>query len=118
MTTAQQYGRVPAIDLPVRLMVARTSADMSQADLAKAIGAARSTVANYEGGKMPRRGTVMAWALATGVDVHWLMTGEEPPSPGDGDRGSEVRPKGFEPLTFWSGRLSLLPASMMKQDAA
>lgn len=44
MTTAQQYGRVPAIDLPVRLMVARTSADMSQADLAKAIGAARSTV--------------------------------------------------------------------------
>lgn len=117
MTTANLPGRVPAIDLPLRLMIARLTAGMSQSDLADAIGASRATVTNYEAGKVPRKGTVMAWAVATGVDVRWLVTGEEPPSP-DGDGGSEVRPKGFEPLTFWSGRLSLLPASMMKQDAA
>lgn len=121
MTRAQQAGRVPAIDLPVRLMVARTSAGMTQANLAAALGIARATVANYEAGKTPQRPTVMAWAMATGVDRQWLTTGvpegEEPPSP-DGDGGSEVRPKGFEPLTFWSGRLSLLPASMMEDAAA
>lgn len=117
MTTAQSFGRVPAIDLPVRLLIARSSAGMSQAELAKAIGAGRATIANYEAGKPVKRSTVMAWALATGIDANWLMTGDEPPSP-DGDGGSEVRPKGFEPLTFWSGRLSLLPASMMEQDVA
>lgn len=116
MTTAQNFGRVPAIDLPVRLLIARSAAGMSQSDLAKAIGAGRATIANYEAGKAVKRSTVMAWALATGVDAQWLMTGEAP-SP-DGDGASQVRPKGFEPLTFWSGRLSLLPASMMEQDAA
>lgn len=116
MTTAQSFGRVPAIDLPVRLLIARSSAGMSQAELAKAIGAGRATIANYEAGKPVKRSTVMAWALATGIDANWLMTGDEPPSP-DGDGGSEVRPKGFEPLTFWSGRLSLLPASMLEDDA-
>lgn len=116
MTTAHVTGRVPAIDLPMRLLIARMSAGMSQTELAAAIGAGRSTVTNYEAGKTPRKGTVMAWAVATGVDVNWLMTGEAP-SP-DGDEASQVRPKGFEPLTFWSGRLSLLPASMLEDDAA
>lgn len=116
MTTAQNFGRVPAIDLPVRLLIARSAAGMSQSELAKAIGAGRATIANYEAGKAVKRSTVMAWALATGVDAQWLMTGEAP-SP-DGDGASQVRPKGFEPLTFWSGRLSLLPASMMEQDVA
>lgn len=91
-------GRVPVIDLPKRLMLARTDAEMSQAELAKALGAGRATIANYEAGKPVRRSTVMAWAMATDVDTKWLMTGE-PPSPG-GDGGSDVRPKGFEPLTF------------------
>lgn len=116
MTTAYETGRVPVIDLPMRLMIARSAAGFSQQQLAEKIGAARATVANYEAGKMPRRGTVMAWAVATDVDVRWLMTGEAP-SP-DGDGASQVRPKGFEPLTFWSGRLSLLPASMMEDAAA
>ncbi len=100
MTNSLAFGRVPTIDLPMRLMIARTSAEMSQADLAEAIGASRATITNYETGKMPRRGTVMAWALATGVSAQWLMTGEAP-SP-DGDGASSVRPKGFEPLTSWS----------------
>ncbi|MCQ4120419.1 helix-turn-helix transcriptional regulator [Rhodococcus tibetensis] len=97
MTTSYGVGRVPAIDLPIRLRVARESAEMSQADLAKAIGASRATIANYEQRKTPKRSTVMAWAMATGVDARWLLTGEAP-SP-DGDGASSVRPKGFEPLT-------------------
>lgn len=98
MTTAHTTGRVPVIDLPVRLMVSRTSAGMTQTELSVALGTARATIANYEAGKPVRRSTVMAWAMATDVDPKWLMTGE-PPSPGD-DGGSTVRPKGFEPLTF------------------
>lgn len=102
MTTASAQGFIPAIDLPVRLMIARNHAGMTQRQMAEAIGIGRATVANYEAGKMVRRAPVMAWALATGVDVKWLMTGEAPPSDDDGASGV-VRPKGFEPLTSCSG---------------
>lgn len=98
MTTANAHGYIPAIDLPVRLMIARNYAGMTQRQMAEAIGIGRATVANYEAGKMVRRAPVMAWALATGVDAKWLMTGEAPPSDGDGG-APVVRPKGFEPLT-------------------
>ena len=83
---------------------------MNQSELAAAIGVSRATVSLYEridGEGMAasvkanvRRGTVMAWAMATNVDANWLMTGENPPSNDDGT--SVVRPKGFEPLTSCS----------------
>ncbi|MFL0579162.1 helix-turn-helix domain-containing protein [Dietzia sp. 179-F 9C3 NHS] len=98
MTSAYEVGRIPAIDLPVRLLVARQTAGLTQTELAKLIGSARQTVQNYEAGKSPRRATVMAWAMATGVNATWLLTGEAPPSDDDGASGV-VRPKGLEPLT-------------------
>lgn len=101
MTTASAHGYIPAIDLPVRLMIARNHAGMTQRQMAEAIGIGRATVANYEAGKGVRKSTVMAWALATGVDATWLQTGEAPPSDDGGASG--VRPKGLEPLTSCSG---------------
>lgn len=86
----------------MRLVIARNYAGMTQTALAKALGVARQTVQNYEAGKALHRATVMAWAVATGVNVQWLMTGEAPPSDDDGASGV-VRPKGLEPLTSCSG---------------
>lgn len=88
MTTAERRDFVPDISLKYRLMISRLEAGMHQSDLAAAIGAARSTIANYEAGKETRRSTVMAWAMATGVDLHWLETGTSP-SPEDGGGVSE-----------------------------
>lgn len=78
-------GRVPVLDLRLRLTVARETAGMSQAELADAIDGSRATVSNYERGVVqPRRVTLRLWAMATGVDFHWLETGEAPSPDGDG----------------------------------
>ncbi|GMV27704.1 MAG: hypothetical protein AMXMBFR58_37350 [Phycisphaerae bacterium] len=103
--------------LPVRLQVARETASMSQQELAVAIDVSRNTVSNYERGTTnPRRQTLRLWAMATDVDPHWLMTGEAPSPSGDG--ASVVRPKGFEPLTFWSGRSNVLTCDFRRAAGA
>ena len=65
-----------------------------------AIGVLRNTVGGYEAERAQPRIVLNAWALATGVPIAWLRTGESP-RPGDPDRGSHaVRPEGLEPPTF------------------
>ena len=83
-------GRVPELNrMTIRLTVSREDAGYTQPELAKVIDAARGTVSNYERGTVtPKRQTLMAWALATGVDFHWLETGEAPSPDGDGASGS------------------------------
>ncbi len=50
-----------------------------------------STVQRTEGGQTkPRRTTLMVWAMATGVDLHWLETGNAPQS--DGPDGGHQLP--------------------------
>jgi DNA-binding XRE family transcriptional regulator len=67
---------VPEITLPIRLRLARDAAGFNQEELADRIGISRRTVANYEVGRHPtRRPYLLSWALATGVDISWLMTG-------------------------------------------
>lgn len=110
MTVSYAGRMIPALDLPARLVLARMAAGLNQSELAKAIGVSRATVSLYERIDAEgmaasvkaniRRGTVMAWAMATGVDANWLMTGTGPPSDDGGP--AIVRPKGFEPLTSWS----------------
>jgi transcriptional regulator with XRE-family HTH domain len=52
---------------------------MGQVELAQITGLSRQTVSNYERGIVtPRRSGVTLWALATGVPLGWLLTGEEP----------------------------------------
>lgn len=75
---AQQLAQVPEWTLADRLLKARTSAGMGQAELAKITGLSRQTVSNYERGIVtPRRSGVTLWALATGVPLGWLLTGED-----------------------------------------
>ena len=72
---------------------------MKQTDLANEIGMSRSTLAGIEQGvREPRRGEVIAIAFATGVDLHWLETGETPAGDNPGG-GGDVRHQGIEPRT-------------------
>jgi transcriptional regulator with XRE-family HTH domain len=83
-------GVIPAWTLTDRLRKAREYRGLTQAELANLTGISARSVHNYEAGyTAPRRPQLVAWAMATGVALQWL---EEP-----------VRPKGLEPLTFWSG---------------
>ena len=84
MSTAIDDHRRPRFGLPHRLALAREVANIDQRGMAIALGCARPTVSNYERGfTTPRRAVLVAWALATGVDVDWLETGEVPTDGGD-----------------------------------
>ena len=70
MTTT---GRIPDWTVADRLRKARESAGYEQTALARELGVAKNTISNYERGAVaPRRSVVMAWAMATGVDLDWL----------------------------------------------
>ena len=69
-------GTIPEITLPIRLRLAREAAGFHQDELADLIGISRRTVVNYEMAKHPpRRPVLLSWALATGVDIDWLLGG-------------------------------------------
>ena len=90
MTSAYKRGAIPVPNGPQRLMLAREYVGLNQGELAERLGVGTGTVQRAESGKTtPRRTTFMAWALATGVDPHWLETGEVPPDGGPG-QGSAV----------------------------
>lgn len=102
MTRAVDRGIVPTWSLGDRLRKARESTGASQSELAAAIDMSHRAIGNYETDRrVPRRPVILAWAMATGVSMHWLETGEAPPSDDGGASG--VRPKGLEPLTSCSG---------------
>ena len=68
MTSAYEHGQVPEIQVHHRLRIAREWAQLEQTDLAERIGISRQSVSKAESGKAhPRRITLNAWALATGV---------------------------------------------------
>ena len=98
MSTAFDSGHIPEITIRHRLRIAREEAGYEQGQLAELIGVGRNTVSNAESGKTkPRKVMVNAWAMATGVPVKWLETGEAPagtdPDGGDAntDNGLKVR---------------------------
>lgn len=85
MTTAYDSGKIPAIEPRHRLRIAREAAELEQKALATLIGVDRNTISNAESGRTkPRRLLLNAWALATGVPVTWLLTGEAPAPEGPG----------------------------------
>lgn len=70
----QSVGVVPELDLQLRLYVARKHAGMEQEHLAVALGVSPKTIGRYERGEtLPPKHIIMAWGLATGVDVSWLQ---------------------------------------------
>lgn len=88
MTSAYESGNVPEIQVHHRLRIAREFAHLEQQQLADRIGISRNSVSSAELGRTkPRKITLNAWALATGVPVTWLITGQTPGRPGDGPGG-------------------------------
>ncbi len=84
MTTAAQTGViVPSFNLRDRMGKCLEVAEFSVADMATVLGVSRQTVNNWLSGRYkPQRATLVAWALATGVDLTWLETGQAPAEPG------------------------------------
>lgn len=83
--TTEQAGVVPEWTLQDRLRKARELTGLSQGQFAERLGVSRNTVGSAESGAVEvRRITLNAWAMATGVSIEWLMTGEGSPTPGPG----------------------------------
>lgn len=93
MTTAYNGGRVPEITLQHRLRIAREAAGLEQNELADRIGCSRGTIGNAEHGRTGVKKILLnAWAMATGVPVTWLETGEAPDEGPDDPDGAEIPP--------------------------
>lgn len=72
-------GLIPKFQLRHRVKLAREVAELQQLELAAITGLSRATIANIEVGRAnPRKVSLMLIAYATGVDLHWLETGESP----------------------------------------
>lgn len=98
MSTVTDDRRRPQFDLRHRLILSREVAGVEQAQVAEILGVSRTTISNYERGyTSPRRATLLAWAMATGVDADWLMTGAESPAPSGPGGGAEWAPRGSNP---------------------
>lgn len=86
VTTLYEGGHAPRITQRHRLRIAREEAGYDQHQLAEAIGVSRNTINNAEKGRVePRRIVLNAWAMACGVPVSWIITGQEAPAGGGGD---------------------------------
>lgn len=99
MTIAMEFsGKVPTFTVGDRLRKAREDAGMTAVEFAKATDIARKTIYNYENEVTPpRRLTMRMWALATGVDSHWLEHGHTI-TPNDGPcRVCAIRDSNPEP---------------------
>ena len=97
MSTQTTAGTVPEWTLGDRLRKARAITGMTTREFAERIGVSHGTITNAEGDKRAVRPiTIKAWALATGVDAHWLETGVVA---GDGGPEGDIP---TEPLTFGS----------------
>ena len=100
MTISYQPGTIPSFTVADRLRKAREVTGLDQAEFADRAGLSRTGVSKAERGEStPRRSTIKLWALASGVPLHWIETGEAP-SPGGDGASSGARPEGFEPPTF------------------
>ena len=110
MTIDAGIGHIPTWTRADRLRKALEVAGLDQTALGQRLGVSRGTVSNAERGTVePRRAVIMAWAMATGVPLHWIETGETPSPGGEGVSGG-ARPEGFEPPTFWLGSTGSRPA--------
>ena len=91
--STQPHGIVPQFTLADRLRKARELTGLDQGQFADEVGISRTSVSNAETGTTrPMRLTLKAWAVRTGVDLDWLLTGSAPNPSGDG--GSPTAAKG------------------------
>ncbi|WP_010525166.1 helix-turn-helix transcriptional regulator [Nesterenkonia sp. F] len=89
MSLQPEIGFVPAWTQADRLRKAREVTGLTAAEFGREIGISRQSVGAAERGDAePKRTTLMAWAMRSGVSLKWLETGEAP-SPGGGDGASK-----------------------------
>ena len=91
MTSAYDQGNVPDFEMRHRLQLAREFAGLDRGQLADRMEISRNSVINAETGRTrPRKLVLNAWAMATGVPVSWIITGEAPKGP-PGPPGTGLR---------------------------
>ena len=76
----ENVARIPVgleASLADRVLLARESAGLSQADLAKLVGARQASISQIESGKTKRTSYLAEIARACLVDIHWLAFGLE-----------------------------------------
>lgn len=83
MTSAYNQGQVPDFQMRHRLQLAREHAGYDRDQLATAMEVSRNSIYNAESGRVtPRKIMLNAWALACGVPVDWIITGQPPQNGG------------------------------------
>lgn len=95
MSTSPDWGQVPEFTKADRIRKARESAGLSQQEMADRIGIARSSITNYEKGHHAPLPTILKQlAMATGVPLAWMETGEggDNDGPGAGDTQGYLEP--------------------------
>lgn len=87
-------GVVPEFTVGDRLRKARELTGLDQGPFAEQLGVSRGTVSNYERSTTEHYKPIVlrAWALATGVPLEWIETGQGPSSgPTPPDDGEALR---------------------------
>ena len=110
--STQSVGIIPEFQLKDRMRLAREITRLDQSDFAERVGISRATVSNVErGATKPSKLVVRAWALATGVQLRWLETGETPTG-SDPDGGGEWAHWGSNPEPTGSLSGLVVPLTM------
>lgn len=91
-------GVEPEWTIGDRLRKAREHAGLKQQQLAALTGISDRTITHYERGKTkPRRHQLIAWALATGVSLEWLLGDAGGPGGGIVDEACPPRDSNPQP---------------------
>lgn len=96
---------VPEFDLADRMRKALRIAGLTVQEMADYLGVTRTTVSNWINGHVPpSKQTQRLWAMRSGVDFDWLVTGENPHQavPDEGSvllprLDSNQQPAGYKP---------------------
>ena len=103
--------------MPDRLRKSLRVADLGVQEMADYLEVERNTISRWINGRTnPPAAALRLWAMRTGVNYAWIRNGETPTA--DGDGGLSVRPKGFEPPTFWFGVGPILTSLDEEEDEA
>lgn len=106
MAAHHAIGEIPSFTRGDRLRKARQLTGLTTREFADEIGVSQKSVTDAEGDRVtPRRITLMAYAMRTGVPIEWLETGQAPTMP-SGPEGYTTRDSNPEPadLSLWRAR--------------
>jgi len=85
-------------DFGLRLKVRREKLKDSQAGLAKKIGVSKTSIQNYESGKIPNGEHIIKLAKALNCSIDWLLTGQNLPDQHQSNQNPEPNNFGYIPM--------------------